>query len=50
MRIALDQQKEFAELLVKRLSAVIGDELVTALLTAEHKPPKPRSMRSANAY
>jgi pyruvate-ferredoxin/flavodoxin oxidoreductase len=34
MRIALDQQKEFAELLVKRLSPVIGDELVTALLTA----------------
>jgi pyruvate-ferredoxin/flavodoxin oxidoreductase len=34
MRIALDQQKEFAELLVKRLSGVIGDELVTALLTA----------------
>jgi pyruvate-ferredoxin/flavodoxin oxidoreductase len=34
MRIALDQQKDFAELLVKRLSAVIGDELVTALLTA----------------
>ena len=34
MRIALDQQKEFAELLVKRLAPVIGDELVTALLTA----------------
>ena len=34
MRIALDQQKEFAELLVKRLSPVIGDELATALLTA----------------
>jgi pyruvate-ferredoxin/flavodoxin oxidoreductase len=34
MRIALDQQKEFAELLVKRLATVIGDELVTALLTA----------------
>ncbi|MGA2277330.1 MAG: pyruvate:ferredoxin (flavodoxin) oxidoreductase [Terracidiphilus sp.] len=34
MRIALDQQKEFAELLVKRLAPAIGDELVTALLTA----------------
>jgi len=34
MRIALDQQKEFAELLVKRLTPVIGDELATALLTA----------------
>ena len=37
MRIALDQQKEFAELLVKRLSAEIGDDLATALLTAEQK-------------
>jgi pyruvate-ferredoxin/flavodoxin oxidoreductase len=37
MRIALDQQKEFAELLVKRLAPVIGDELVSALLTAEQK-------------
>jgi pyruvate-ferredoxin/flavodoxin oxidoreductase len=37
MRIALDQQKDFAELLVKRLAPVIGDELVTALLTAEQK-------------
>jgi pyruvate-ferredoxin/flavodoxin oxidoreductase len=37
MRIALDQQKEFAELLVKRLAPAIGDELVTALLTAEQK-------------
>ncbi|MGB7983759.1 MAG: pyruvate:ferredoxin (flavodoxin) oxidoreductase [Terracidiphilus sp.] len=37
MRIALDQQKDFAELLVKRLASAIGDELVTALLTAEQK-------------
>jgi pyruvate-ferredoxin/flavodoxin oxidoreductase len=37
MRIALDQQKEFAELLVKRQAAAIGDELVSALLTAEQK-------------
>jgi pyruvate-ferredoxin/flavodoxin oxidoreductase len=37
MRIALDQQKEFAELLVKRLAPAIGDELVSALLTAEQK-------------
>ena len=37
MRIALDQQKIFAELLVTRLAPVIGDELVTALLTASQK-------------
>jgi pyruvate-ferredoxin/flavodoxin oxidoreductase len=37
MRIALDQQKEFAELLVKRLAPAIGDDLVSALLTAEQK-------------
>ncbi len=37
MRIALDQQKDFAELLVTRLAPAIGDELVTALLTAEQK-------------
>jgi pyruvate-ferredoxin/flavodoxin oxidoreductase len=37
MRIALDQQKDFAELLVKRLAPAIGDELVTALLTSEQK-------------
>ena len=34
MRIALDQQKEFAELLVTRLSGEIGDELAKALLGA----------------
>ncbi|MGA2809527.1 MAG: pyruvate:ferredoxin (flavodoxin) oxidoreductase [Terracidiphilus sp.] len=37
MRIALDQQKIFAELLVQRLAPVIGDELATALLTAPQK-------------
>jgi pyruvate-ferredoxin/flavodoxin oxidoreductase len=37
MRLALDQQKEFAELLVKRLTPAIGDELATALLTASQK-------------
>jgi pyruvate-ferredoxin/flavodoxin oxidoreductase len=37
MRMALDQQKEFAELLVKRLAPAIGDELVNALLTASQK-------------
>jgi len=37
MRIALDQQKEFAELMVKRQAAALGDELVTALLTAPQK-------------
>jgi len=33
----LDQQKAFAELLVTRLAAAIGDELVTALLSASQK-------------
>jgi pyruvate-ferredoxin/flavodoxin oxidoreductase len=37
MRIALDQQKEFAELLTKRLAPAIGDDLVTALLGASQK-------------
>ncbi len=37
MRIALDQQKEFAEMLVKRLVPSIGDELATALLVASQK-------------
>jgi pyruvate-ferredoxin/flavodoxin oxidoreductase len=37
MRTALDQQKEFAELLAKRLAPAIGDELVTALIGATQK-------------
>jgi pyruvate-ferredoxin/flavodoxin oxidoreductase len=37
MRIALDQQKEFAEVLVKRLAPAIGEELAVALLTASQK-------------
>ena len=37
MRIALDQQKIFAETLVKRVAPALGDELVTALLTASQK-------------
>jgi pyruvate-ferredoxin/flavodoxin oxidoreductase len=37
MRIALDQQKEFAEMLVTRLASVIGDELVKALLGASQQ-------------
>ncbi len=37
MRIALDQQKIFAETLVTRLAPVLGDELVTALLGASQK-------------
>ena len=37
MRIALDQQKAFAETLVTRLAPAIGDELVTALLGASQK-------------
>jgi len=35
MRTAIDQQKEFAELLVKRLAPAIGDELVDALISAK---------------
>ncbi|MGB8261160.1 MAG: pyruvate:ferredoxin (flavodoxin) oxidoreductase [Terracidiphilus sp.] len=34
MRIALDQQKEFAELLVKRMASQVGEELANALLGA----------------
>ncbi len=34
MRVALDQQKAFAETLLARMAPVAGDELVTALLTA----------------
>jgi pyruvate-ferredoxin/flavodoxin oxidoreductase len=37
MRIALDQQKAFAEMLLTRLAPAIGDELVAALLTASQK-------------
>jgi len=37
MRLAVDQQKNYAELLVKNLASVIGDDLVTALLTASQK-------------
>ncbi len=37
MRAALDQQKDFAETLVKRLEPAIGGELVNALLGASQK-------------
>jgi pyruvate-ferredoxin/flavodoxin oxidoreductase len=37
MRIALDQQKIFAETLLTRLAPAIGDELATALLGASQK-------------
>jgi pyruvate-ferredoxin/flavodoxin oxidoreductase len=37
MRIALDQQKEFAELLVTRQAGAIGDELAKGLLGAAQK-------------
>src|SRR6185503_5840662 len=37
MRTALDQQKEFAELLVQRLANEIGVELVAELLHASQK-------------
>ena len=35
MRTAIDQQKEFAELLVKRLAPAIGDQLVDELISAK---------------
>ena len=35
MRLALDQQKGYAENLLTRLSPVLGDDLVTAILTAD---------------
>jgi pyruvate-ferredoxin/flavodoxin oxidoreductase len=37
MRVALDQQKTFAETLLKRVAPVAGEELVTALITASQK-------------
>jgi pyruvate-ferredoxin/flavodoxin oxidoreductase len=37
MRIALDQQKIFAETLVTRLAPAVGEELATALLNASQK-------------
>jgi pyruvate-ferredoxin/flavodoxin oxidoreductase len=37
MRIALDQQKLFAEMLLTRLAPAVGDELVAALLGASQK-------------
>lgn len=35
MRTAIDQQKEFAEMLVKRLAPAIGDELVDELIASK---------------
>ncbi len=37
MRIALDQQKAFAETLLKRVAPMAGDELVTELINATQK-------------
>jgi pyruvate-ferredoxin/flavodoxin oxidoreductase len=37
MRIALDQQQAFAETLLKRVGPRVGDELVTAILSAPQK-------------
>jgi pyruvate-ferredoxin/flavodoxin oxidoreductase len=34
MRLALDQQKGYAEDLLKRLGSIVGDDLVTSILTA----------------
>jgi pyruvate-ferredoxin/flavodoxin oxidoreductase len=37
MRVALDQQRAFAEKLLERVAPAVGDELVKALLTAPQK-------------
>src|SRR5947207_1755922 len=37
MRIALDQQKDFAETLLKRVASIAGDELVNAIISAPQK-------------
>jgi pyruvate-ferredoxin/flavodoxin oxidoreductase len=37
MRVALDQQKTFAETLLKRVAPIAGDQLVEALITASQK-------------
>jgi pyruvate-ferredoxin/flavodoxin oxidoreductase len=37
MRLALDKQRELALELVRRLAGIIGDDLATALVTAEQK-------------
>ena len=35
MRLALDQQKEYAEMLLQQFAAVLGDDLVATMLSAE---------------
>jgi pyruvate-ferredoxin/flavodoxin oxidoreductase len=40
MRVAINQQKTYAEALVKRMSSVIGEELVAAVLAADQKTEK----------
>jgi pyruvate-ferredoxin/flavodoxin oxidoreductase len=37
MRLAIDKQKEYAGELLRRLASKVGDELATAILTAEQK-------------
>ena len=37
LRLALDQKREYAEYLLRELSTVIGEELVTSLLSASQK-------------
>ncbi|MCC7445805.1 MAG: pyruvate:ferredoxin (flavodoxin) oxidoreductase [Anaerolineae bacterium] len=37
MRVSLDKQQAYAKELLKRLSGALGDELVTAILTADQK-------------
>ena len=40
MRLSLDKQEEYAKELVKKFSDVLGDELVTAILSADQKSEK----------
>jgi pyruvate-ferredoxin/flavodoxin oxidoreductase len=37
MRVSIDEQKEFASELLKRLAGTVGDDLARAILTAEQK-------------
>ncbi|MDX2044347.1 MAG: pyruvate:ferredoxin (flavodoxin) oxidoreductase [Acidobacteriota bacterium] len=36
-RVSLDKQREFAEELLRKLASLVGDELATAILTAQQK-------------
>ncbi|MDR3744747.1 MAG: pyruvate:ferredoxin (flavodoxin) oxidoreductase [Acidobacteriaceae bacterium] len=46
MRLALDQQKDYAESLLQRLAPAVGDDLVTSILTAaQAKEPEIEAQR-----